>query len=138
MNRRSSKKWVTVRSKSFPVTSAVGGFNINNITSNCLHQALTGIVDTRLQQLTCPAVFAHPAVEAHLSPRGLAAIVAEVVIAGNAQLVALAAVVVLVAAHSDAVAEAGHWAVVQDGLPGVAGVDHAGVNAAFNQQLLLV
>lgn len=92
----------------------------------------------QVRQLTCPAVFAHPAVQAHLSPRGLAAIVAEVVVTGNAQLVALAAVVVLVAAHSDAVGEAGHGAVVQDGLPGVAGVDHAGVDAAFNQQLLLV
>lgn len=62
---------------------------------------------------------------------------AEVVVPRNAQLVALVAVVVLVAAHPNSIDEASHWAVVLDGLPGVAGVDHTGVDAALDQQLLL-
>ena len=88
--------------------------------------------------LTCTAVWAHPAVQAHLGARGLAAVVSEVVVARDAQLVALVAVVVLVAPHTDAVGEVGHRPVVQDVLPVVAGVDHARVNAAFDQQLLFI
>ncbi len=99
-----------------------------------------GIVEIfqRHWKLTCPAVWSHPAIQADLGPWRLAAVVAEVVVTRNTQLVALAAVVVLVTAHSDTIDEASHRPVVQDGLPGVAGVNHTGVNAAFNQQLLLV
>lgn len=87
--------------------------------------------------LTCAAAWTHPAVQAHLGPGGLAAVVAEVVVSRYAHLVALDAVVVLVAAHPDAVDEASHGPVVLDGLPGVAGVDRTRVSAAFDQQLLL-
>lgn len=88
--------------------------------------------------LTCSALRPHPAVQAHLGPGRLTAIVAEVVVAGNTQLIALIAVVVLIAPHADAIAEARHRAVVQDVLPVVAGVDHPSVNAAFDEQLVLV
>lgn len=87
--------------------------------------------------LTCAAARPHPAVQAHLGPGGLAAVVAKVVVARDAHLVALVAVVVVVAAHPDAVDEASHGPVVLDGLPGVAGVEHTRVSAAFDQQLLL-
>lgn len=63
---------------------------------------------------------------------------AKVIIPGNTQLLALVAIIVFIASHSDAIAEASHGAVMQDGLPVVAGVDHASVSAAFNQQLILV
>ena len=62
----------------------------------------------------------------------------EVVVARDAQLVALVAVVVVVAPHPDAVGEASHGPGVRDGLPGVTGVHHAGVRAAFDQQLLVL
>lgn len=87
--------------------------------------------------LTHAAVRTHPAVQAHLGPGGLALVVAEVVVTRHAELVALVPVVVLVAAHPDAIDQASHGPVVRDGLPGVAGVDHPGVSAAFDQQLLL-
>lgn len=89
-------------------------------------------------QRTCPAVGAHPAVQAHLGSRGLAAVVAKVVVAGNTQLVALVAVVVLVAAHPYAVDDAAHRSVVGEGLPGLPGVQHARVSSALNEQLLPV
>lgn len=87
--------------------------------------------------LTCFAARTHPAVQAHLGPRGLAAVVAKVVVPRDAQLVALVAVVVVVAAHPDAVDEASHGPVVLDGLPGVAGVHRTRASAAFDQRLLL-
>lgn len=62
---------------------------------------------------------------------------AKVVVTRNTQLIALVAVVVLVTPHPNTIDEASHRPVVQDGLPVVTGVDHAGVNAAFDQQLLL-
>lgn len=61
---------------------------------------------------------------------------AKVVVPRNAQLIALVAVVVVVTADSDAVHEASHRPVVQDGLPLVARVDHTSVDAAFDQQLV--
>lgn len=87
--------------------------------------------------LTCAAARTHPALQAHLGPRGLAAVVAEVVVARDAEFVALVAVVVVVAAHPDAVGEVGHGPVVLQELPGGVGVDHAGVSVPFDQQLLL-
>lgn len=86
----------------------------------------------RSWQLTCPAVVAHPALQANLCPGLLASIVAKVVIARNTQLVALVAVVVVVTPHPDTVDEASHGPVVQDGLPLITGVDHTGANAAFD------
>ena len=83
-------------------------------------------------QLTCPAVVAHPALQANLRPGLLASIVAEVIITRNTELVALVAVVVIVTSHPDTIDEASHGPVVQDGLPVVTGVDHTSVNAAFN------
>lgn len=62
---------------------------------------------------------------------------AKVVVPGNTELVALVAEVVLVAAHADPVHEASHRPVVRDGLPGVSRVDHASVDAALDEQLLL-
>lgn len=89
-------------------------------------------------KLTCATVRAHPAVQTHLSPRRLTAIVSKVVVSRDAQLIALVAVVVFVAADPDAVDEASHGPVVHDVLPGVARVDHSSADAAFDQQLLLV
>lgn len=66
------------------------------------------------------------------------AIVTKVVISRDAQLVALVAVIVVVAANPDAIDDPGNWSVVKDGLPIVSRVDHTGVSAAFNQQLLLI
>lgn len=88
--------------------------------------------------LTRAAAWPPPTVQADLGPRGLAAVVAEVVVSRDTELVALVAVVVVVAAHPDAVREAGHGPVVLHGLPGVAGVDHARASAALDQQLLLI
>lgn len=82
--------------------------------------------------LTLGAVRAHPAVQTHWGPRRLAAIVAKVVVAGDAQFVALDAEVVLVTSNPEPVGDTSHGPVVQDGLPGVAGVDHAGVSAALD------
>lgn len=93
--------------------------------------------DSNMSRLTCPAVWAHPALQAHLGPRRLAAVMAKVVVPRDTQLVALVTVVVLITPHSDAIDEASHRPVVHDGLPGVAGVDHTGADVAFNQQLLL-
>lgn len=102
-------------------------------------KSLDGVCDgLRCGHRTCPAVGAHPAVQAHLGSRGLAAVVAKVVVAGNTQLVALVAVVVLVAAHPDAVPDAAHRSVVGEGLPGFPWVQHARVSSALNKQLLPV
>lgn len=89
-------------------------------------------------QLTRLAVFAHPALQAHAVARLLAAVVAEVVVTRPALLVALAAVVVLVTLETDAVLEARHGPIMLDGLPVVARVDHACVDAPLNQQLLVI
>lgn len=82
-------------------------------------------------RLTCPAVASHPALQANLRPGLLAPVVSEIVVAGDAELVAFVAVVVVVAAHPDAVGESGDGPLVRDGLPVVSGVDHTGVNAAL-------
>lgn len=63
---------------------------------------------------------------------------AKVVVPRNTQFIALVAVVVIVTAHPDTIHETGHWAVMRDGLPGITRVDHAGVNATFDQQLVLI
>lgn len=84
------------------------------------------------------AVFAHPALQAHAVAGLLAAVVAEVIVTWPALLVALAAVVVLVTLETDAVLEARHGPIVLDGLPVVARVDHACVDAPLNQQLLVI
>lgn len=80
----------------------------------------------------CPAVVSHPALQANLSPRLLAPVVPEVVVARDAELVALVAVVVVVTSNTDTVGESSNGAVGHDGLPVVSGVDHTGVNAALD------
>lgn len=62
---------------------------------------------------------------------------AEIVIAGPAHFVALAAVVVLVAAHTDGVLEAGAQAFVLHGLLVLAGADQPFVDAALDKQLVI-
>lgn len=62
---------------------------------------------------------------------------AEVVVAGSAHLVALAAVVVLVAAYPDGVLEPGDGALVLLLLLLLSGVDHPFVDAALDQQLVV-
>lgn len=62
---------------------------------------------------------------------------AEVVVAGTANFVALAAVVVLVAAYADGVLDAGGRAFVLHRLLLLAGVDHPFVDAALDQQLVI-
>lgn len=61
---------------------------------------------------------------------------AKVVVPRNTQLIAFVSVVVLVAAHPDAVLEASYWPIVHDGLPVVTRVDHPRVNDALDQKLL--
>lgn len=61
---------------------------------------------------------------------------AEVVVPRNAQLVALVPIVVLVTPHLDAINETCHRSVIQERLPRIAWVDHAGVGAALDQELL--
>lgn len=89
-------------------------------------------------QLTCHAVWTHPSIQTHLGPRRLTAIVAKVVVPRNTQLIAFVSVVVLVAAHPDAVLEASHRPVVHDGLPVVTRVDHPRVNDALDEKLLSI
>lgn len=81
---------------------------------------------------------AHPAVQTDPSPRRITAIVSKVVIPRIAQFIALVPVVVLIATHLDAVGEPSHRPVMDKGLPGIAGVDHAGANVTLDQQQLLV
>lgn len=62
---------------------------------------------------------------------------AEVVIAGTAHFVALAAVIVIVAAYTDGVLQAGDQAFVLHRLLLLTRVDHPFVDTALNQQLLI-
>lgn len=62
---------------------------------------------------------------------------AKVVIAGTAHFVALAAIVMLVAAHADGVLEAGDQAFILHRLLLLAWVDHPFVDAALDQQLII-
>lgn len=63
---------------------------------------------------------------------------AEVVVPGTANLVAFAAVVVLVTANTDGVLQAGRQtSFVLHRLLLLAGVDHPFVDAALNQQLII-
>lgn len=80
----------------------------------------------------------HPALQTDPGPRRITAIVSKVVIPRIAQFIALVPVVVLIAAHLDAVGEASHRPVVDEGLPRIARVDHAGADVALDQQQLLV
>lgn len=57
---------------------------------------------------------------------------AEVVVAGPALFVALTPIVVLVTPDPNAVLNVGRGAGVPDGLPVVTGIQHAGMNGAFN------
>lgn len=85
--------------------------------------AAGGQVGPALQTLSVPQLVAH--------------VVAEVVVAGPTHLVALGAVVVLVAAHSDGVFQAGAQALVLHRLLVLAGADQPFVDAALDQQLLI-
>lgn len=62
---------------------------------------------------------------------------AKVVVAGTAHFVALAAVVVLVAAHADGVLDAGNQALILHRLLLLARFDHPFVDAALDQQLII-
>lgn len=62
---------------------------------------------------------------------------AKVVVAGPANFVALAAVVVFIAAYADGVLEAGDQAFVLHRLLLLSGVDHPLVDAALDQQLII-
>lgn len=62
---------------------------------------------------------------------------AEVVVAGTAHFVALAAVVVFVTAHTDGVLQSGDQAFVLLRLLLLTRVDHPFVDAALNQQLVI-
>lgn len=87
--------------------------------------------------LTCFAVHPCPALHAASVPKLVADIVAKVVIAGTANFVALAAVIMFVAAHADGVLDVGDQAFVLHRLLLLAGVDHPFVDAALNQQLII-
>lgn len=86
---------------------------------------------------TCFAVRPRPALHAASVPLLVAHIVAEVVVAGTTDFVALAAVVVFVAAHPDGVLEAGDQALILHRLLLLSGVDHPFVDAALDQQLFV-
>lgn len=88
-------------------------------------------------RLTCFAVGACPALHAASVPELVAHIVAEVVVARTADFVALAAVVVLVAAHADGVLQAGAHALMLHRLLLLSGVEHPFVDAALDQQLII-
>lgn len=62
---------------------------------------------------------------------------AEVVVTGTANFVALAAVVVLIAAHTDGVLEAGSQGFMLHRLLLLSGVDHPFVDAALDEQLFI-
>lgn len=87
--------------------------------------------------ITCFAVWTCPALHAASIPQLVADVVAKVVIAGTANFVALAAVVVFVAAHADGVLEVGDQAFVLHRLLLLPGDDRPFVDAALNQQLII-
>lgn len=86
---------------------------------------------------TCLAVGPRPALHAASVPQLVTHVMAEVVVAGTANFVALAAVVVFVAAYPDGVLKAGDQAFILHRLLLLSGVDHPFVDAALNQQLLI-
>lgn len=78
-----------------------------------------------------------PALHTFSVPELVTDVMAEVVVAGTADFVALAAVVVLVAAHADGVLDVGRRALVLHRLLLLAGVDHPFVDTALDQQLVV-
>lgn len=78
-----------------------------------------------------------PALHTLSVPKLVTHVVAEVVVAGAAHFVALAAVIVFVTAYADGVLEAGDQAFILHRLLLLSGVDHPFVDAAFNEQLVI-
>lgn len=87
--------------------------------------------------LTCFAFGPCPALHAASVSRLVTHIMAEVVVTGTANFVALAAIVVFVTAHTDGVLEAGDRAFILHHLLLLSGVDHPFVDAALDQQLII-
>lgn len=87
--------------------------------------------------LTYFAVRTRPALHAALVSKLVAHVVAEVVVARTTNFVALAAVVVLIAANTHGVVEAGHRAFMHHHLLLLPRVEHPFIGAALDQQLVI-
>lgn len=103
----------------------------------CFQRALLFFYCVSTSSLTCFAVGPCPALHAASVSKLITHVVAKVVVAGTANFVALAAIVVFVAAHADGVLQAGDRAFVLHRLLLLPRVDHPFVDAALDQQLVI-